>query len=211
LLAGLVQAPSRLAPTGNLKGARERQKLVVGAMVAAGLLDKDEAAASGPRCSGSARSRKELPNGTYFADWVLPRGARPRWRRRDRADRAHHAGDAACRQAAERAVRGAGLRKAQIALVAMRPDGRVVAMVGGNSYARQPVQPRHPGAAPAGIDLQAVRLSRGAALGHDPRQHRRRFAGDDRRLVPRTATGAMPARSRCARPSPNRATSWRHG
>jgi len=40
LLAGLVQAPSRLAPTGNLKGARERQKLVIGAMVAAGLLDK---------------------------------------------------------------------------------------------------------------------------------------------------------------------------
>ncbi|NWP47866.1 penicillin-binding protein, partial [Escherichia coli] len=43
LLAGLVQAPSRLAPTGNLKGARERQKLVIGAMVDAGLITKARA------------------------------------------------------------------------------------------------------------------------------------------------------------------------
>jgi penicillin-binding protein 1A len=35
-------------------------------------------------------------------------------------------------------VRGAGLGKAQVALVAMRPDGRVVAMVGGKDYARSP-------------------------------------------------------------------------
>ena len=136
LLAGLVKAPSRLAPTGNLKGARDRQKLVIGAMVESGALTQAEAA----RVSAAVlkvSKEKELPNGTYFADWVLPEA-------RDRA------GGVATEQtvkttlesnlqaAAERAVRGAGLRKTQVALVAMRPDGRVVAMVGGKSYRDSP-------------------------------------------------------------------------
>lgn len=136
LLAGLVKAPSRLAPTGNLKGARDRQKLVIGAMVASGALTEAEAARVRPAVLRVSKD-KELPNGTYFADWVLPEA-------RDRA------GGVATEQtvkttlesniqaAAERAVRGAGLKKTQIALVAMRPDGRVVAMVGGKNYAQSP-------------------------------------------------------------------------
>lgn len=46
--------------------------------------------------------------------------------------------DARLQRAAERAVRRAGLKKAQVALVAMRPDGRVVAMVGGRDYTKSP-------------------------------------------------------------------------
>jgi penicillin-binding protein 1A len=46
--------------------------------------------------------------------------------------------DRRLQNAAERAVKRAGLRQAQIAMVAMRPDGRVVAMVGGKSYADSP-------------------------------------------------------------------------
>ena len=136
MLAGLVKAPSRLAPTGNLSGARARQKLVVGAMEDAGYLTPAEAAAVDPARLKVRRAR-ELPNGTYFADWVLPQA-------RDTE------GDLAAEQsvtttlemdvqkAAERAVRRAGLRKAQVALVAMRPDGTVVAMVGGKSYKDSP-------------------------------------------------------------------------
>lgn len=136
MLAGLVKAPSRLAPTGNLSGARARQKLVVGAMVDAGFLTPAEAADVGP-ARLKVRKTRELPNGTYFADWVLPQA-------RDSS------GDLAAeqtvtttlelpiQQAAERAVRRAGLRQAQVALVAMRPDGTVVAMVGGKSYKDSP-------------------------------------------------------------------------
>ncbi len=54
--------------------------------------------------------------------------------------------------------------------------GRVLAMVGGRSYNAEPVQPRHPGRAPAGIGLQALRARGGAAAGH--------LAGDDARLGP---------------------------
>ncbi|MDQ2879444.1 MAG: transglycosylase domain-containing protein, partial [Pseudomonadota bacterium] len=136
MLAGLVKAPSRLAPTGNLAGAQARQKLVVAAMVAGGFLSKADAADVGPARLSVARTQ-QLPNGTYFADWVLPAA-------RD------HAGEIATettvqttldmrlQRAADRAVARAGLRKAQIALVAMRPDGRVIAMVGGKSYADSP-------------------------------------------------------------------------
>src|SRR3546814_13545907 len=71
MLAGLVKAPSRLAPTGNLKGARARQKLVVGAMEAAGFITAAEARAAKPAVLRVEKVR-QLPNGTYFADWVLP-------------------------------------------------------------------------------------------------------------------------------------------
>ncbi|WEJ99122.1 MAG: PBP1A family penicillin-binding protein [Candidatus Sphingomonas phytovorans] len=136
MLAGLVKAPSKLAPTVNLKGARDRQKLVVGAMAAAGFIDKGTAEDVSPARLAVDRI-KSLPDGTYFADWVLPEA-------RDRAGEiatettVKTTLDRRLQNAAERAVRRAGLRQAQIALVAMRPDGRVVAMVGGKSYADSP-------------------------------------------------------------------------
>jgi penicillin-binding protein 1A len=137
LLAGLVQAPSRLAPTGNLKGARERQKLVIASMVDAGLITKARADAIRPAVLNVTKSEDDLPNGTYFADWVLPQA-------RDRAggvgteQTVQTTLELAAQQAAERAVRGAGLRKSQIAIVAMHPDGRVIAMVGGRNYGESP-------------------------------------------------------------------------
>ncbi|WP_448658978.1 transglycosylase domain-containing protein [Sphingomonas sp. CJ99] len=132
MLAGLVKAPSRLAPTSNLAGARERQSVVVGAMVDAGFLTQAEGDAVQP-----ARLRVErsdtLPTGTYFSDWVLPEA-------RDRAGGVENGVEikttleTRIQRAAEGAVRSARLTKAQVAIVAMRPDGRVVAMVGGKDY-----------------------------------------------------------------------------
>jgi penicillin-binding protein 1A len=57
MLAGLVKAPSRLAPTGNLEGARARQKLVIGAMVEAGFMTKAQAADVRPRDLSAPDSR----------------------------------------------------------------------------------------------------------------------------------------------------------
>lgn len=136
MLAGLVKAPSRLAPSSNLKGAQARQAVVIGTMVDAGLLTKAEAADIGPARLRLART-KTLPTGTYFADWVMP----------EAREAAGELGTEATvtttletrmQRAAERAVRNAGLRQSQIAIVAMRPDGRVVAMVGGKDYRQSP-------------------------------------------------------------------------
>ncbi|WP_260597383.1 transglycosylase domain-containing protein [Sphingomonas endolithica] len=136
MLAGLVKAPSKLAPTVNLSGARDRQKLVVAAMAAGGFITPAEAAEVRPARLATNRI-KPLPDGTYFADWVLPEA-------RDRAGEIAQETtvkttlDRRLQTAAERVVRSAGLRDAQVALVAMRPDGRVVAMVGGKNYAASP-------------------------------------------------------------------------
>ncbi|WP_085809961.1 transglycosylase domain-containing protein [Sphingomonas sp. TZW2008] len=136
MLAGLVKAPSRLAPTGNLEGARKRQAIVVGAMVDAGFLTKAQAADVQPQ-RVLARRAQSLPTGTYFADWVLPDA-------RDQAGEVQTEAtvrttlDRNLQRTAERAIRQAGLRQAQAAIVAMKRDGEVVAMVGGRDYAKSP-------------------------------------------------------------------------
>ncbi|MFA5989824.1 MAG: transglycosylase domain-containing protein [Sphingomonas sp.] len=136
MLAGLVKAPSRLAPTGNLQGARARQALVVAAMVEAGLLLPGRAAAAGPARLAPDRSTP-VPDGTYFADWVLP-AARDQSGAITTTAKVTTTLDTRLQRLAERVVRQAGLQKAQVAIVAMRPDGRVVAMAGGKSYAASP-------------------------------------------------------------------------
>ncbi len=136
MLAGLVKAPSRLAPTTNLKGARARQAVVVAAMEDAGFLTKAEADAVQPQRVLDSRP-ETLPSGTYFADWVLPEA-------RDQAGEIKTEAtvqttlNPRLQRIAERTVRSAGLNQAQVALVAMRPDGRVVAMVGGKDYSKSP-------------------------------------------------------------------------
>ncbi|WP_375250141.1 transglycosylase domain-containing protein [Sphingomonas sp.] len=132
MLAGLVKAPSRLAPTSNLKGARARQAVVVGAMVDAGFLTQREADAVQPQRVLSDRP-ETLPTGTYFADWVLP-SAREVAGDAGRDATVRTTLDPKLQRTAERVARQAGLRKAQVALVVMKPTGEVVAMVGGRDY-----------------------------------------------------------------------------
>src|SRR6185369_12581990 len=132
MLAGMVQAPSRLAPTQHLAAARKRSQLVLKAMA-------DTGAISAGRANSAVLARPvaqetKLPAGTYFADWVTPY-----------AQKAFESGfgrvavrttlDRNLQRLAERAVARASIGDAQAALVAMRPDGRVVAMVGGKRYA----------------------------------------------------------------------------
>ncbi|MEA3057710.1 MAG: penicillin-binding protein [Sphingomonadales bacterium] len=135
MLAGLVQAPSRLAPTRNLAGAQKRSQLVLRAMA-------DTGAISSARARSTALARPvaqsaKYPTGTYFADWVAPF-----------AQKAFDADfgevkvpttlDSRLQRLAVRAVGRAAIGDAQTALVAMRPDGRVVAMIGGKNYAQSP-------------------------------------------------------------------------
>ncbi|HEX8839487.1 MAG TPA: transglycosylase domain-containing protein [Sphingomicrobium sp.] len=135
MLAGLVQAPSRLAPTQHLGAAQKRSKLVLRAMA-----DTHVISATRARSVTLARpvaQEAKLPAGTYFADWVAPSAAQ-----------AFEAGfgkmkvettlDWDLQRLAQRAITRASIGDAQAALVAMRPDGRVVAMVGGKSYASSP-------------------------------------------------------------------------
>jgi penicillin-binding protein 1A len=135
MLAGLVQAPSRLAPTRSYPLASQRMQLVLRAMVASGYLTAKEAGAISPP-GLHVRSGSVLPTGTYFADWALPEA-------RKLSDVGYAREtitttlDARLQAAARRAVRLAP-PAAQVALVAMRRNGEVVAMVGGTDYAASP-------------------------------------------------------------------------
>ncbi|MEP2494087.1 MAG: penicillin-binding transpeptidase domain-containing protein, partial [Parasphingorhabdus sp.] len=76
-----------------------------------------------------------LPTGTYFADWAMPQA-------RALTDLSYEkltlttTLDARLQDIARKAVARAPLGQAQVALVAMRPDGEIVAMIGGKDYAK---------------------------------------------------------------------------
>ncbi|MFN0047118.1 MAG: transglycosylase domain-containing protein [Sphingorhabdus sp.] len=132
MLAGLVQAPSRLAPTKNPERAAKRSKLVLRAMVANGAITQAKADAT-PVARLDVRVRDSIPTGTYFADWAVPQ-ARLLTESGYADVRIKTTLDARLQQIARRVTGTSGLGKAQVALVAMRPNGEVVAMVGGRSY-----------------------------------------------------------------------------
>jgi penicillin-binding protein 1A len=135
MLAGMVQAPSRLAPTHNLALAQKRSRLVLRAMADTGAISARRA--QGAKLARPVGQASKVPTGSYFADWVTPyaQAAQPP----DFGEvKVTTTLDRDLQRLAVRAVTRAPVGKAQVALVAMRPDGRVVAMVGGKNYSESP-------------------------------------------------------------------------
>ncbi|HEX5776217.1 MAG TPA: PBP1A family penicillin-binding protein [Caulobacteraceae bacterium] len=137
MLAGIIKAPSRLAPTEDLEAARERQRVVLQAMVDADMITERQARRA--RNVRVREGRPSLPVGSYFADWVSPQAKRA-------FERAYGEVvvkttlDSRLQSRAERIIRnrlaadGGRLNAGEAALVAMRTDGSVVALVGGRDY-----------------------------------------------------------------------------
>lgn len=138
MLAGIIKAPSALAPSRHLKRAQERAEVVLDNMVAAGKISQREADRVRP--ARFVRGRPALPSGSYFADWVLPQAREAMDGRHYGEIRVRTTLDPDLQRIAERVIRqavdgpGSWLNAKQGALIAMRPDGRVVAMVGGRDY-----------------------------------------------------------------------------
>ena len=135
MLGGLVQAPSRLAPTHNLAGAQKRSRLVLRAMADTGAISHSRA--RGVTLARPVAQRSKVPTGTYFADWVAP-SAQKAFEADFGEVRVTTTLDRDLQRIAVRALGRAALGDAQAGLVAMRPDGRVVAMIGGRSYKSSP-------------------------------------------------------------------------
>ena len=136
MLAGLVQAPNRLAPTRNPARAAKRAKMVMNAMVATGALTEAQADAT-PIAKVDVRYKETLPTGTYFADWAMPQ-ARQQAELGYANQTIRTTLDSRLQNIARNVVGRAPLGKAQVALVAMRPNGEVVAMIGGRNYKDSP-------------------------------------------------------------------------
>lgn len=141
MLAGLLQAPSRYAPTKHYDKAKKRMELVIGSMVDEGYLTAAEAAAlPDPRIDVRTRD-DNLPTGTYFADWALPlarEGMEAGYSKAVLTTTLDSRLQALASRIVARAPLGPNKGGAQVALVAMRRNGEVVAMVGGRDYSASP-------------------------------------------------------------------------
>jgi len=136
MLAGMLKGPSRYAPTRNYERAETRMRVVLAAMVEEGYLASGEVRRmTAP--SVDVRSKNTLPTGTYFADWALPE-ARALSGVGYARQTIRTTLDSRLQRAAQAAIAHAPIGNAQIAIVAMRPNGEVVAMVGGRNYAASP-------------------------------------------------------------------------
>ncbi|MGI3210340.1 transglycosylase domain-containing protein [Roseovarius tibetensis] len=136
MIAGLLTAPSTLAPTANLERSQNRASVVVSLMRRQGYLSDQEAAVAlaNPAVLSDAAAQQA---GGYFADWVMASG--PEFFTRDTTEdviiqttldqRLQRAAEDALRTVFKEKVRDGS--EAQAAIVVMSADGAVRAMVGG--------------------------------------------------------------------------------
>ena len=142
MLAGSVRAPGYYNPLNNIGAAMARAKVVLAAMLDCGFITAAQArhaAAKPPHIIRNAGT----PDSGYFTDWVMAQiphlvadvhGAII----------VHTTFDLVLQAKAEQSVNqtlgkfGRRDRAHEAALVALRPDGAIVAMIGGRSYYKSP-------------------------------------------------------------------------
>ncbi|WHZ35862.1 transglycosylase domain-containing protein [Sagittula sp. MA-2] len=136
MLAGLLTAPSTLAPTSNLERSQARAATVLRLMADQGYITEEEMRQyqNNPATLGSGANTM---GGGYFADWVMQSG--PEFFTQDTTEdvvisttldpRIQRATEDAVRQIFSEKVKDGS--KAQVAVVVMSADGAVRSMVGG--------------------------------------------------------------------------------
>ena len=139
MLAGLVQSPSRLAPSHNPDGAERRARIVLADM-AEQKLASDDAVRVALAHPAHAVKAATTGSGNYVADWVMD-AVNDIIGSFDEDIVVETSIDPSLQGAAERALsetltlKGEKFGVGEGALVAMTPDGVVRALVGGKSYA----------------------------------------------------------------------------
>ena len=218
MLAGMVKAPSRLAPTENFEGARERMLVVLDTMVETGVITQAQARQAA-RDMHPQPAREKLPTGSYFADWVFPQ-ARAALERGFGETIVKTTLDTRLQAAAEKILERALERDGQVlhatqgAIVAMRTDGRVVAMVGGRDYKTSQFNradgERQPGSAfKLFVYLTAMRQGMTPTTpildapidisGYTPKNHEGKYAGREVPLITAFAASSNVAAVRLAK------------
>lgn len=138
LLAGLIKAPSRFNPLQDFEGARQRAAVVLDAMVDNEAIDRQAAENAKSASITLTYPALHAQNAPWFSDWVAQEaqdvaGAFSGTIRM-RTTLVPQLQERAERVLADALTRSSDGNVSQGALVAMRPDGAVVAMVGGRDY-----------------------------------------------------------------------------
>lgn len=138
-LAGLLKAPSRFSPHNNPELSHQRAQTVLQAMVEAGYISKDQAenAAKVTFTQNITRALDETRS-RYFTDWVIG-GLDDLIGTVDEDIVVYTTLDTQLQTRAEDVLasvldQNADKKASQGAVMTMRPDGAVIAMVGGRNY-----------------------------------------------------------------------------
>jgi penicillin-binding protein 1A len=142
ILAGLLKAPSRFAPTSNPKLSRKRAEQVLLNMQDAGYLDEKQAKRAIAELTEAMKGRqRDSQSAMYFGDWVVDQ--LPEFVGESEEDLVVVTTlDPAMQALADKAIgaimdkESEKMRASQAALVSMTPDGAVRAMMGGRHYAQ---------------------------------------------------------------------------
>lgn len=134
IIAGLVKAPSRYAPSADADAARRRAATVIQTMVASGAITAGEAAQADMTTVRFAPQERKA-SVRYFTDWVLSEVENLTDETVEPLQITTTL-DAAGQRAAEAALIAETPAGAQGALVAVARDGAVKAMVGGRDYVK---------------------------------------------------------------------------
>lgn len=139
MLAGLLKAPSRYAPTRDPAAAARRARIVIAAMEDADFINAELAAEMAGR--DIIITNRSTDGAHYAVDWTLDQ--LPDFVGRPRADLdVMTTLDRPMQLAAERAInrvlaaQGEARQAGQAAMVVMTPDGAIRAMVGGRAYGK---------------------------------------------------------------------------
>ena len=139
MLAGLLKAPSRYAPTRDPAAAARRARIVIAAMQDAGFINAELAAEMAGQ--DIIITNRSTDGAHYAVDWTLDQ--LPDFVGRPRADLdVMTTLDRPMQLAAERAInrvlaaKGEARQAGQAAMVVMTPDGAIRAMVGGRAYGK---------------------------------------------------------------------------
>jgi penicillin-binding protein 1A len=139
MLAGLIRAPSQLEPDRNLAGAQARAGVVLDAMVANGAITLQQADAAQQQPAMLHGAPDSPPGSNYFLDTAATEAKSQIGSSTDdltiRTTLSPELQRIAESVIAKRfAASGNAKNPSQAALVAMAPDGAILAMVGGRDY-----------------------------------------------------------------------------
>lgn len=140
MLAGMINAPSQDDPFRNADAAQKRAGVVLDAMVDNGKITAEAAMVAKLHPAIPARTEMSPPSTGWFADWVYDKAVAVAPAQAGTID-LRTTIDPPLQQLAANVVDatlakyGSEKHASQAALIAMRPDGAVLAMIGGRSYA----------------------------------------------------------------------------
>ncbi len=199
MIAGLIRAPSRLNPISNLDAARARSLLVLDLMVDTGAITEEERETARTTLVELDPTEPDLGAGGWFTDWVIGEAREVAGGfggamtfRTTLNPRLQRIAQGVVDEALDEFGEEMGVEQA--ALVALRPDGAILAMIGGRDYQasqfnRATQAERQPGstfkmvvyyaALKAGYSPNSIVSDRPVAIGdYEPGNYNDRFFGD---------------------------------